>query len=334
MCIPEGARTTTPMSPCWTAWLGKSKKDWPPSPCKRTLIPLGPWAPGSAAAPGTPEAVVNWSAGAEILNRRSRPLGNLVSQFSDETRGLAGFLLDFGGHVQDHGAIGRLGDALRDGSCLLLRRLSSLAIATTVPVASFPSTVLWHALNLTEDGEEGHESKTNGQHSAEDTSPQDITRFLRREVDGKRKETEADVEATSAQFAPNDKIEKTSKRQGQIFASGNMQTFAIKRKKPSGRNKFEAASTQANAQAHALAVMAAAVSLDNPRLLAFQARPGLLWCSAYGDAGWLRSCWFRGGRPAKSPSPDRLCMRSWGGKSWDEVVEAPFWRYTASGDRS
>lgn len=30
--VPEGARTTTPMSPCWTAWLGKSKKDWPPSP--------------------------------------------------------------------------------------------------------------------------------------------------------------------------------------------------------------------------------------------------------------------------------------------------------------
>lgn len=81
-------------------------------------------------------------------------------------------LLDCGIRVQDHGAICRLGDALRDGSRLLLRRLLGLGVAATVPVASFPSTVLWHRLNLTEYGQEGHESETNGQHSAEDTSPQ------------------------------------------------------------------------------------------------------------------------------------------------------------------
>lgn len=80
-------------------------------------------------------------------------------------------LLDCGIRVQDHGAICRLGDALRDGSRLLLRRLG-LGVAATVPVASFPSTGLWHRLNLTKDGQEGHESETNGQHSAEDTSPQ------------------------------------------------------------------------------------------------------------------------------------------------------------------
>lgn len=47
-------------------------------------MPLGPCAPGCAAAPVTPEAVVNWSAGAEILNRRSRPLEILVSPLSDD----------------------------------------------------------------------------------------------------------------------------------------------------------------------------------------------------------------------------------------------------------
>lgn len=47
-------------------------------------MPLGPCAPGCAAAPGTPEAVVNWSAGAEILNRRSRLLKCLVSPLLDD----------------------------------------------------------------------------------------------------------------------------------------------------------------------------------------------------------------------------------------------------------
>lgn len=161
------------MSPCWTAWLGKSKKDWPPSPWRRTLIPFGPCAPGCAAAPGTPDAVVNWSAGAEILNRRSRPLEYPVSAcVLGRQEWPVVLLLDCGSHVQDHGAICRLGDALRDSSRLLLRRLLGLGVAAAVPVASFPSTVLWHRLNLTEDGQEGHESEANGQHSAEDTSPQ------------------------------------------------------------------------------------------------------------------------------------------------------------------
>lgn len=54
-------------------------------------MPLGPCAPGCAAAPGTPEAVVNWSAGAEILNRRSRLLGYRVNALSGETKGTPQF---------------------------------------------------------------------------------------------------------------------------------------------------------------------------------------------------------------------------------------------------
>lgn len=70
---------------------------------------------------------------------------------------------------------------MRDGRCLLLRRLLSLGVAAPVPVASFPSTGLWHSLNLTEDCEEGHKGKTNGQHSAEDTSPQTIKNGVKEE---------------------------------------------------------------------------------------------------------------------------------------------------------
>lgn len=62
-------------------------------------MPLGPCAPGCAAAPGTPEAVVNWSAGAEILNRRSRPLQYLVSPLLDVTKDPSGSLLDCGSHI-------------------------------------------------------------------------------------------------------------------------------------------------------------------------------------------------------------------------------------------
>lgn len=142
-------------------------------------MPLGPCAPGCAAAPGTPEAVVNWSAGAEILNRRSRLLVCLVSPMSYDPDESTVLLLDRGSHVQDHGAICRLGNALGDGSCLLLRRLLSLGVAAAIPVASFPSTVLWHRLDLTEDGQEGHESETNVQHSAEGTSPQEIKKGIK-----------------------------------------------------------------------------------------------------------------------------------------------------------
>lgn len=166
-------------------------------------MPLGPCAPGCAAAPGTPEAVVNWSAGAEILNRRSRLLEYLVSPMLDDVM-IAVPLLDCGSHVQDHGAICRLGDALRDGSRLLLRRLLGRGVATAVPVATLPSTGLWHRLNLTEDGQEGHKSETNGQHSAEDTSPQEIKKGLRIEVEGRRREAETDSEAKAAQLVPND----------------------------------------------------------------------------------------------------------------------------------
>lgn len=54
-------------------WFGMSKKDWPPSPCNSTFAPMVPF-PLVAAAPGTPDAGKNWSAGAAILKRIGRPL--------------------------------------------------------------------------------------------------------------------------------------------------------------------------------------------------------------------------------------------------------------------
>jgi hypothetical protein len=48
------------------AWLGKSKKDWPPSPWRRTFKPAVP-AEFVVMAPVTPEEAVNWLAGALIL---------------------------------------------------------------------------------------------------------------------------------------------------------------------------------------------------------------------------------------------------------------------------
>lgn len=71
----SGASTATPASPAWTAWFGKSKKDCPPSPCRSTFRPRVPVALAVWAPPVTPESAVNWSAGAETLKRRGRPLG-------------------------------------------------------------------------------------------------------------------------------------------------------------------------------------------------------------------------------------------------------------------
>lgn len=57
-----------PMRLFCTAWLGKSKKDVPPSPWRRTLSPMpaAVWL-AVAEAPVTPEAAVNILAGALIL---------------------------------------------------------------------------------------------------------------------------------------------------------------------------------------------------------------------------------------------------------------------------
>lgn len=119
-------------------------------------------------------------------------------------------LLDSGSHVQDRGAICRLGDALRDGSRLLLRRLLGLCVSAAVPVASFPPTVLRHRLHLTKDGQEGHESETNGQHSAEDTSPQVNKKGLRIEVEGREEERGGNRirKRGRPRHFPNDKIEQ------------------------------------------------------------------------------------------------------------------------------
>lgn len=119
----------------------------------------------------------NSGGGRELVCRSRDPVSEIQATIDScqplvrRRKELVVSLLDCGIRVQDHGAICRLGDALRDGSRLLLRRLG-LGIAAAVPLASFPCTGLRHRLNLTEDGQEGHESETNGQHSAEDTSPQ------------------------------------------------------------------------------------------------------------------------------------------------------------------
>lgn len=104
-------------------------------------------------------------------------------------------LLDCCSHIQDCRAICRLGNALRDGGRLLLRRL--LGRAAAVPVASFPSTGLWHRLHIPEDGQEGHESETNGQHSAEDTSPQEI-KGINEQKRKRERERELDPETKAA----------------------------------------------------------------------------------------------------------------------------------------
>jgi hypothetical protein len=48
------------------AWLGKSKKDWPPSPWRSIFKPAAP-VEFVVEAPVTPEETVNWFAGALVL---------------------------------------------------------------------------------------------------------------------------------------------------------------------------------------------------------------------------------------------------------------------------
>jgi len=57
-----------------TYWLGKSKKDCPPSPCNRTFKPAVPVELAVAVPPVTPEAAMKELAGALILYRIERPL--------------------------------------------------------------------------------------------------------------------------------------------------------------------------------------------------------------------------------------------------------------------
>lgn len=123
---------------------------------------------------------MNWSAGAEILKRRSRLLEHPVSFWHLECIDHWVILLDCSSHIQNRRAVCRLGNALGDGSSLLLRRLLGRGGASAIAVASFLSSGLWHRLNITEDGQEGHESETNGQHSAEDTSPQEIKKIIKK----------------------------------------------------------------------------------------------------------------------------------------------------------
>jgi hypothetical protein len=116
----------------WTFWLGISKKDWPPSPCRRMLAPSVPSAE-VAAAPGTPEVVRNWSAGAEILKRIGRPLLEMRLVQSLVTFVEVVDVLYHDSIVHDDRSILSLGQALWDLCSLLLRRglLLCSAIATS-----------------------------------------------------------------------------------------------------------------------------------------------------------------------------------------------------------
>lgn len=78
----------------------------------------------------------------------------------------------------------------------------------------------------------------------------------------------------------------------------------------------------------------AAVSLDDPSFLAFQARPRLFWCSVNGGR-WLAVQLLFSSCPLRRESIIRpLVYEKLGWTSWDDVVEAPFWRYKGPSDRS
>jgi hypothetical protein len=110
-----------------------SKKDWPPSPWRRMLAPSVPSAE-VAAAPGTPEVVRNWSAGAEILKRIGRPLLEVESVKVIWTLVEVVDVLYHDGIVHDDRSILSLGQALWDLCGLLLG--SSLLLCSAITTSS------------------------------------------------------------------------------------------------------------------------------------------------------------------------------------------------------
>lgn len=74
----------------------------------------------------------------------------------------------------------------------------------------------------------------------------------------------------------------------------------------------------------------AAVSLDDPWLLAFQA----FWCSAHRGRWLAVQLPFSWWPPRRKSIIRPLVYEKLGWTSWDDVVEAPFWRYTCARHRS
>jgi hypothetical protein len=97
---------------------------------------LAPSVPSAevAAAPGTPEVVRNWSAGAEILKRIGRPLLEVrLVQFLVISVGVVDVLYH-DSVVHDDRSILSLGQALRDLCGLLLR--SGLLLCSSIATSS------------------------------------------------------------------------------------------------------------------------------------------------------------------------------------------------------
>ena len=109
-------------------WFGMSKKDCPPSPCNSTFAPMVP-LPLVAAAPGTPDAGRNWSAGAAILKRIGKPLVHV--SYNPRHSGDRRCVLDHHHVVQYHAAVLRLRYPHGD----LHRLLESSLFLLTSPVA-------------------------------------------------------------------------------------------------------------------------------------------------------------------------------------------------------
>jgi len=175
----DGARTTTPIRlPC-TAWLGKSKKDWPPSPggplvssavrhgmARRTMqknvqaqLALCAGLLLCSVDAGVGRELAGRSADLEPQINAATPgvsLGRMISTSLQD-------ILHVGRRVQDGRAVGGLRDALRDRRRLLLGRLRGrIPVPAAAAVLPVPVPLLRSRLGA-KDAEQEQQEERNGQ---------------------------------------------------------------------------------------------------------------------------------------------------------------------------